>query len=165
MTVATDDHLFETIIGHDGRPARVLRDGATFTVPMSARDSASRDASRLSTGRSHGIIHTGDNHRPGSVFSADANVRDASEAARREWIADMTTAWKRTPESIRNATADARRGRRQKDPDEEDDDEIDDARQVLGDRAPRDAQAAQEVRDRAYREYCARLQDEWRTRP
>jgi hypothetical protein len=76
------------------------------------------------------------------------------------------TAWKRTPEALRNVTADARRGRRQKDPDEEegDDDELDDARLASRDsgRALRDARAAQEVRDRAYREYCARLQDEWK---
>jgi hypothetical protein len=133
-----------------------LRDGVTIHVPKMMRDAAVRDRD---AGR-RGIIHTGDNHRPGSVFSADTNLRDASARARAEAIAEMCDAWRP------KVTTDARR--RRKDPDEdEDDDEIDDARLASRDagRAVVDAQAAQEVRDAAYREYCARLQDEWRTRP
>jgi hypothetical protein len=35
-----DDDDFETIIGHDGKPARVLRDQHVLRVPMHLRDSA-----------------------------------------------------------------------------------------------------------------------------
>jgi hypothetical protein len=124
----------------------VLRDGVTIRVGMMMRD-------ERSAGRSHGLVHTGnDGHSPGHVYSTDGATRDASERARAEAIAEMCDAWRPTP---RGVTADARRQN-------PGDDEIYDARLASPGGAVLDAQAAQAIRDTAYREYCARLQDEWR---
>jgi hypothetical protein len=37
--VETDDDIFETVIGHDGRPTRQLRDGKALHVPLLMMDS------------------------------------------------------------------------------------------------------------------------------
>jgi hypothetical protein len=67
----------------------ILRDGVTIRVSKMMRDSIQRqhDAGP--------IVHTGDGHRPGHIFSTDTSMRDAAEIARREYIDGLVNAWRR----------------------------------------------------------------------
>jgi hypothetical protein len=47
--IADDDTIFETIIGIDGRPARVLKDGARLRIPLTMRDAALADRRKVIT--------------------------------------------------------------------------------------------------------------------
>lgn len=90
-----DDDNFETIIGHDGRPVRVLRDGRSLRVSMMMRDSLpplqravmldsfSRDAARTAR------------NKPGFRRLNDAEATDAVAQAYESYDAELTTAWQR----------------------------------------------------------------------
>jgi hypothetical protein len=149
MTVATDDHLFETIIGHDGRPARILRDGARFTVGMMARDAATGDdrAARDAAGR-HGVLHGGDFCRPGFVVAADAAARDRGEIARREYIDGLVNAWRRPSKEAKPS---------QPGGDGRCDPEIDDVRRPV-----LDAAEAERIRAEARDAYITYVTNAWR---
>jgi hypothetical protein len=124
----------------------ILRDGVTIRVGMMARDSA-----RSEHDASH-IGHSGNHARPGHAI-VDSAISDAAALARAEAFYDTTQAWKRTPEALRRAAADGGNATRI------------DPRDGVDPAEPLDVAQSQAIRDAAYREYCARLQDEWRTRP
>jgi hypothetical protein len=88
-----DDDNFETIIGHDGKPAQILRNGGRVRVKMMASDAARfrpavADAQALHDGHGRPV-----GFKPGFVVSnASQAIRDR---AYRESIVDLTTAWQR----------------------------------------------------------------------
>ena len=69
MSAIDNDHNFETIIGHDGRRIRVLRDRAVYRVPMFMRDST--DTRQTISDSSNGRDPTAGN-RPGFRFATSA---------------------------------------------------------------------------------------------
>jgi hypothetical protein len=89
-----DDDAFETIIGHDGKPARVLRDGAKFRVPLAMRDSVSSlDASRPLVVDARGIGGTEGNKPGWRVLACDYGRREKAEAYN-SYEEALTTAYK-----------------------------------------------------------------------
>lgn len=83
-----DDANFETIIGHDGKPKRVLRDGGRMTVGLMMADAARRGTTlRFADGRTDAPIGS----RPG--FITDGN-RTASDDAYRQMCDELQNAWR-----------------------------------------------------------------------
>jgi hypothetical protein len=85
-----DDDNFETIIGIDGKPTQVLKDGARLRVPLSMRDSAlAQDRLPLHDGRGNPC-----GHRPGYLVADDSAARDARLRAYQDYESDLTNAWR-----------------------------------------------------------------------
>jgi hypothetical protein len=88
-----DDENFETIIGHDGKPTQILRNGGRIRVKMTASDAARlqravADAHALHDGHGRPV-----GFKPGFVVSnASQTIRDR---AYRESVLELTTAWQR----------------------------------------------------------------------
>lgn len=102
-----DDRLFETIIGHDGKPRKIARDGAVIKVPMFAMDSLQRDVREHFADRSLAVTDTRGSqfglHRPGwriqTGGSADDQMARDEHAELRQDIYDaydqeMQNAWR-----------------------------------------------------------------------
>jgi hypothetical protein len=94
-----DDDLFETIIGHDGKPVRVLRDGRRWRVPLTFLDGVQRAIALNGRAR----VRAADNdllslHRPGARFLADDTVTDAAAIAYDEMKREQANAWRRGPQ-------------------------------------------------------------------
>jgi hypothetical protein len=129
----------------------ILRDGVTIRVGMMARDGASRDSARSHNPQTAGYIHGGGGYKPGHIVSADAAARDASEIARREMIDEMSRAWQGAPRppkgdvplTCRPASSDVK---------------VADWRTI-------DAAESQRIRDAAYHQMVADLQNAWRGSP
>jgi hypothetical protein len=85
-----DDENFETIIGHNGKPVRILRDGSRITVSMMMADAARRESSSLLHDGYGGPV----GGKPGFIVS------DASRAIRdevyRQSVIELNNAWRST---------------------------------------------------------------------
>jgi hypothetical protein len=82
-----DDENFETIIGHDGRPVRILRDGGRIRVGLLMADAARRGAAMLHDG--HGGPVGG---KPGFIIT-DESERIRNEAYRAS-VSELSNAWR-----------------------------------------------------------------------
>lgn len=96
----TQDSDFETLVGHDGKPLRVLKEGHTLRVNMMLRDSLSPVQRAIAIGKER--IHDGRGnplglHRPGFRFAADASIYDAAQEAYRQATIDRENAWRKDP--------------------------------------------------------------------
>jgi hypothetical protein len=86
-----DSDDFETVIGHDGEPVRVLRDQRKLRVSL-------HDAQRL---RGEPWLHDGRGtgfpvgHRPGFIVDANPAAQDAKARAYQDYEHDLVNAWKR----------------------------------------------------------------------
>jgi hypothetical protein len=101
-----DDDAFETIIGHDGKPARVLKPGRTARVSLQMRDSMRRDHPPIHDGRQP--LSDADRQAlrgctPGfrtidsqQIRERRQRARDAREIAEQE----MCDAWKNPPKGL-----------------------------------------------------------------
>jgi hypothetical protein len=84
-----DDENFETIIGHDGKPARVLRDGGHFRVSLMMADAARHGTPLVHDGYGGPI-----GGRPGFIVSdASRAIRDE---AYRQSVVELSDAWRST---------------------------------------------------------------------
>jgi hypothetical protein len=100
-----DNDPFETIIGHDGRRVRVLRDGRRRQTPMFLRDAMTPLQREIATKRAR--ITDGNGNcdelafsRPGYRIIVDAAARDARAAAYAEYLDDLTNAWRIKPPRV-----------------------------------------------------------------
>jgi hypothetical protein len=84
----------------------VLRDGETLRVPLHMRDHetlspqqrevmADKAASLDDAARRFGLDDALGLHKPGQRFSTDQAANDAREEARRQWIDEMCDAWRK----------------------------------------------------------------------
>jgi uncharacterized membrane protein len=90
-----DDDEFETVIGPDGKPARVLRDGKTIRVPLLMADAARRNTPFLHDGYGGPV-----GGKPGFIVSdADQAIRDE---AYRQFVAELRDAWRPTRDVTRS---------------------------------------------------------------
>jgi len=92
MSTIDNDHNFETIIGHDGRRIRVLRDRAVYRVPIFMRDA---DSLRV-TDSSNGRDETAGN-RAGFRIIKEASINNERQAAYDAYLDDLTNAWRSKP--------------------------------------------------------------------
>jgi hypothetical protein len=93
-----DDDAFETVIGRDGRPVKILRDKTTTRIRMSMRD-ANTVAGQIAASKQH--VHDGTDYpyalnRPGSRFSDGVN-HDAAREAYEQATRDSEAAWRGGP--------------------------------------------------------------------
>jgi hypothetical protein len=140
-----NDPNFETIIGQDGRPVRVLRDGGRATVGLMMADAARRGSAMLHDGHGGRV-----GSRPGFI------VNDAAERTRREaWeqsCHDLRDAWK-TPDIQVGAYGPSSPG------------SLEPVRSYAAPFDPHQPFSmadAQAIRDAAYREMCPELANAWR---
>ena len=85
-----DDENFETIIGHDGKPVRVLRDGGRITVSMMMADAARRESTPLLHDGYGGSV----GGKPGFIVS-DVS-RAILDEAYRQSVIELNDAWRST---------------------------------------------------------------------
>jgi hypothetical protein len=136
MPIPNDyDANFETVIGPDGKPVRILRDGGRITVGLMMADAARRGSAMLHDGYGGPV-----GGKPGFVVS------DASQATRdqayRQMCDELRNAWR---QPAGNAAPSATVTRSDTAP-----------------RHPISAADAQAIRDAAYREMCDELTNAWR---
>jgi hypothetical protein len=118
----------------------ILRDGFSVTVPMTMRDGGMTPLQRSVARHSFAMrLHDGSGgpvgHKPGFVYSTDASLNDAREAAYRTYDAEQRDAYKHTQSSRSGLD--------------------------VGDEA-RNAQAVMDERERAYRERDETDANAWR---
>ena len=99
MIDENDDNSFETIIGHDGRPARIVRDKRGIRVPLRLMDQALSPSVRAAMRDSTTPLHDGrgnkPGHKPGFVIS-DAAQNDAKkQRAYAEYEKSLISAYRR----------------------------------------------------------------------
>jgi hypothetical protein len=136
-----DDQNFETIIGHDGNPTQVLREGRSYRVSMMMHDANSvQRAIAAARAQLHDGFGGPVGGKPGFVVS------DAGQATRdqayRQMCDELRNAWRQT---VGNAAPSATVTRSDTAP-----------------RHPISAADAQAIRDAAYREMCDELTNAWR---
>jgi hypothetical protein len=85
-----DDTNFETIIGPDGHPVRILRDGGRIRVGLMMADAARRGSAVLHDGYGRAV-----GHRPGFVLTDDSQrIRNEAYAAS---VRELANAWHASP--------------------------------------------------------------------
>jgi hypothetical protein len=134
-----DDANFETVIGHDGRPVRILRDGAHIMVGLMMADAARRGSGMLHDGYGGPV-----GRKPGFIIS-DASQATRDEAYRLS-VRELTTAWQ-------GATGDAARSA-EVEPISAADAVSTDLKTLMA--------RLDDARRSAYGTYCRELQDAWR---
>ena len=92
-----NDDEFVTIIGHDGKPTRVIRDGGHVRVRMSMMDHALPPSVRAAMRDSTTPLHDGrgnkPGHKPGFVMSDAAQQNELKQQAYDLYDAAATSAW------------------------------------------------------------------------
>jgi hypothetical protein len=84
----------------------LLRDGKTYRVPMSARDSLTPLQRAVAASQLHDAHGRPAGHRPGFVFDAGSDARDAMRELYRQHDAEEAERWRRPtkPEPIESIT-------------------------------------------------------------
>jgi hypothetical protein len=92
-----DDDAFEWIVDHRGRPAKIVKAGVTYRVPMMARDSLSPVQQAIIADKQRVVDGAGDAgfalNRPGSRMLADRSAYDECATAYQEMVERAERAW------------------------------------------------------------------------
>jgi len=89
-----DPNATEVVIGHDGKPVRVVRDKCVVRVPMRMRDAASVSG-QIAADRQR-VVDDFALHKPGVRRLSDESY-DASRAAYETMVRDRSEAWRAGP--------------------------------------------------------------------
>jgi len=100
----SDDENFETVIGVDGRPVRIVRDGRVLRTSMFAKDSMMTPVQRAvrDDAERHRIVDafggSSGLNRPGFRFSSNVFSRDAAIVEYARYEDEISNAW-RSPQT------------------------------------------------------------------